>query len=609
MKRGTRKLLFVILSLAMCGGLLSGCDRTQKSENTEHEPLTILSGFLQYEQLERLSREKYPEVRLEYISYTGSNTTGYLQYLLQNGSPSDIMPLTVFGIPEAQKEYLLDLSGFSFLNEYKTADINQVTLDGGVYAVPMSSNLVGLYYNKTMFAEHGWEAPQNFEELKALTHTIREAGVDPCAAQFFYPGNGFFDLFTMAKTNFLSTPEGLQWERDFKAGNATAKAGLSEAAGLLQELIDCGFLDADDTLYDDQETTDRFFSREAAMYLSSGMLPRFTQNEDGTGDQYGIMPFYGAGEDDTVLISTPLCYFGLSKTLGEPGNEQKLEDALKIMELLATEEGQKSLSVKAKDYIAPLKNEVIQENSPFNDVSSTILDGHTSNLAYAGYEPIIIDVGDKVRDWVAGRCTGEDVLALMDQLQSDYLSGSLPPVAVAAQDFTVEQTAQMQAESFRLAAGTDIGLVSLGAYHTGVENHSGVCGRLFAGDITQEVANAIVPGNYRDPICILTLTGAEVKGLLESGFAVAEDVEGFSYIPSGVTVTRKHDGSVKQITLEDGTPLDESASYTVSVDQGGFTEEIGQKGSVKKTELVVVDVVSEYLHAHSPLSPLEPWEK
>lgn len=609
MKKSTRKLLFVILTLALCAGLLAGCIGAQKMENKEHEPLTILSGFLQYDQLEGLLREKYPEVRLEYVSYTGSNTTGYLQYLLQNGSPLDIMPLSVFSLPEAQKEYLLDLSGFSFLNEYKTTDINQVTLDGGVYAVPMSSNLVGLYYNKTMFAEHGWEVPQSFAELKTLTQTVRKAGIDPCAAQFFLSGNGFFDLFTMAKTNFLSTPEGLQWERDFKAGNTTAEEGLSEAVVQLQELIDCGFLDGDDTRCDEDETANRFFSREAAMYLNAGMLPRFTQNEDGTGDQYGIMPFYGAGEDDTVLISMPLCYFGLSATLGKPGSEKKLEDALKVMELLATEEGQKSLGVKSKDYIVPLKNEVIPEDSPFNDVSSTILDGHTSNLAYAGYEPIIIGVGNKVRDWVAGQCTGEDVLTLMNQLQSDYLSGALPPVAVAALDFTLEQTAQLQSESFRLAAGTDIGLVSLGAYQNGVENRSGVCGRLFAGDINQEVVNAIVPGVFRDPICVLTLTGAEVKGLLESGFATSGAAEGFPYIPAGVTITRKHDGSVKKITLEDGSTLNESAAYTVAVDQGGFTEEIGQKGAVVETELVVVDVVSEYLHAHSPLSPLEPWEK
>lgn len=87
-----------------------------------------------------------------------------------------------------------------------------------------------------------------------------------------------------------------------------------------------------------------------------------------------------------------------------------------------------------------------------------------------------------VRDWVAGKCGSDDVLALADKLQSD---------------FTLEESAQLQAEAFRIAAGTDIGLVSLGGYHDGVENPSGFCGMLFKGDITEMVVNAIPRSIWR----------------------------------------------------------------------------------------------------------------
>lgn len=608
MRKKILKTAALLLALVLCFPALSGCahslDKTPESD--QHQPLTILTNNIDYTHFEALLQAKYPEVRLEFVSYTGGNGTGYAQYLLDNGKTPDIFTISIFSTPEQQKKSLLDLSGYEFLSNYKTADINQVALDGAVYLVPASSSMIGLYYNKTLFAENNWAVPASFEELIALTAVIRESGIDPAAAQFELPGNGFFDLFTLAKTDFLSTPDGIQWERDFKLGNASAQTGLSDAANQLQTLIDCGFLDAEDTMRTYEECENHFYSGQAAMYVNAGTLPRFTQNEDGTGDQYGIMPFPGLAKDTSVLITKPLCYFGLSNALSAPGNEQKLEDALKVMALLATEEGQQSLVIRQGNYIVPLKNTKISEDSPFIEVEETIRSGHTSTLAYAGYEPIIIGVGEKVRDWVTGKCSGADVLALADALQGDYLSGDIPPIAVAEKDFTLEESAQLQAEAFRQAAGADIGLVSLGGYHDGVENPSGVCGLLFKGNIDQMVVNALPPAFFGEPLCVLTLTGADVKALLETGFVVDPGVEGFPYIPSGIIVSKTPAGLVEEITWADGSPFDESASYQVAIDKDGYTDEIAQKGSLQETELVIIDVLAAYLKTNSPVSPLAP---
>lgn len=598
------------LGAAAClgAGVLGGCAQKNAApppDTAEHEPLTILTAGMDYANFEALLHERYPDIRLEYISYTGGNATGYTQYLLENGDIPDLYAVSVFSQQERQKEYLLDLSGYPFVNNYKTADINQVTLDGAVYMVPASLTIIGLYYNKTLFAEQGWAVPQNLEELEALVPRIREAGLDPVHAQFELSGNGFFDLFTMAKTDYLSTPEGQQWERDFQAGTATAQQGLADAAALVQELIDTGLLDKEDTQRDTAKTRESFENREAAMYLNAGSIAKFTQNEDGTGDVYGLMPFFGKGAEDTVLITLPLRYLGLSKTLGEPGNEQKLADALQVMELLATEEGQQSLLPLNGNYVAPLKNTVIPADSPFAEVEEYLRSGHTSTLAYAGYEPIIIPVGDKVRDWVAGECTGGDVLALMDTLQAEILNNTAAPMATAAEDFTLQQTAQLQAEAFRQAAGTDLGMVSMGGYHDGYQNYSGVCGRLYHGDISEEIMNAIVPSHYRDPVCVLTLTGAQIRAMLDTGYVTAEGIEGFTYVPSGIIVTKNKDGTVRKITMADGSAFDEAAAYTLAIDEGSYTEEVAQAGAVQKTELIVVEVVGSYCTANSPLAPAE----
>ena len=43
-----------------------------------------------------------------------------------------------------------------------------MTIDGSLYYLPGYLTLAGFFYNKDLFAEHGWEAPQSLEELIAL---------------------------------------------------------------------------------------------------------------------------------------------------------------------------------------------------------------------------------------------------------------------------------------------------------------------------------------------------------------------------------------------------------------------------------------------------------
>lgn len=159
--------------------------------------------------------------------------------------------------------------------------------------------------------------------------------------------------------------------------------------------------------------------------------------------------------------------------------------------------------------------------------------------------------------------------------------------------------------SLSAGGGHGIGLVFLGACHDGVENPSGICSVLLKGDITRMEVNAIPPGVYGEPVCVLTLPGREIRELLEKGFVVNSAVEGFPYIPSGINFTKTAEGTVETITWEEGSAFDENGVYTAAVDQDGYIKEVGQRGAVKETELTVMDVIGEYLRANSPVTPLE----
>ena len=54
-------------------------------------------------------------------------------------------------------------------------------VDGSLYSVPAEVETLVLFYNKTLFEEHGWQLPKTMDELVALSEEIKAAGIVPFA--------------------------------------------------------------------------------------------------------------------------------------------------------------------------------------------------------------------------------------------------------------------------------------------------------------------------------------------------------------------------------------------------------------------------------------------
>lgn len=53
--------------------------------------------------------------------------------------------------------------------------------DGKVYGLPMEQDLMGVYYNKDLFAEKGLEVPKTYAEFQALAEKLKAEGIVPIA--------------------------------------------------------------------------------------------------------------------------------------------------------------------------------------------------------------------------------------------------------------------------------------------------------------------------------------------------------------------------------------------------------------------------------------------
>jgi raffinose/stachyose/melibiose transport system substrate-binding protein len=524
--------------------------------------------------------EKYPEINLEIESYKGGNSSGFMKDQLVNGDIPDIYSSNYMQSEELQEQYLLNLSTYDFINNYSDTMLNSVDVDGAIYMLPSRYQVAGINYNKTMFEEHGWEVPQSFEELQALVEQIREEApeVTPIVSRMSLKGYPFQYFFALGDTEFLGTPAGSKWESDFLEGKATAVGNLEGTAAYLKEWIDAGYID-DTDLYGSNLMSD-FYDGKIAM-VAGIATSRWTGVGKTTGEtiEVGIMAWPGENGNHGMLLSNVSCYYGLSKELAEPGNEQKLEDAIKVLEFISTEEGQDALCSGSRNGVAfPFKNFQIEEDSPLYEVKDYIEEGYTVPLVYEGWEEhLLIPMADEIINLVQGKISQEELLERFDEINKEVQENpQVNDLATLEEDFTQEQAARLSAMAMMDETGADVSLVSLGGITDDgnyLENATGVQCGIHAGGIDEEIVNIFRPNGNQ--LATIELTGAEINELVRTGRELYADPDAigteYTYLEEPVTYYMPY-----VLTVRNDEPLKENQTYKVVFSAADYSDRIAE---------------------------------
>ncbi|MDD6799376.1 MAG: extracellular solute-binding protein [Firmicutes bacterium] len=557
--------VFVFLMLNACGD----------GSESVHEPLTIITAHKDYTEFEKEFKKAYPEVNLKFISYSGHNSTSYLHRILEAGQAPDIYTSNVLPDAELQKKYLIDLSGYDFSTKYAVSRLNECSINGAIYMLPCNYSVMGIYYNKTLFEDHGWSVPTSFYELEELLPKIKAAGVDVSATAMELTGSGFQYLFNLGDTVFLRTPEGLDWVEQFLNEEVTADAAWASTIEYMQKWIDLGIINGNWYGKTTKEALSHFQEGNTALFIHGGIF-RFTQNTDGSGDQYGLMPWLSLDGSNNRYITNTACYFGLNADLEKPGNKQKLEDALKFMAFISTEKGQRLLPGN-RQQLLPLIDSGNAAEGEYREIINMLNAGYSAPITYAGWEDMVVPIGAECLKWYAGKSTGEQVIAAMNRAVHDSNENKTGSCADIMEDLTLEETARLVGHAFAEAAQADCSLISLGDYHEGKENDFGVNGRLFKGSVNDVIISTVNPLGWVDTIKTFTLTGAEIKQLADKGFDLYDDGNPFPYV----------------LTVTGDTGIDDSRKYTVVI--CGYTDEVKNKGEMQDTKLCGMDALRDYL--------------
>lgn len=350
--------------LAGCGGKTSTDTDKDSGTNSDHPTITMNAPYRNMVTFLKLVHEKYPEVNLEITPYNGANTTSYFNDMRRANQMHDVYFSTFYAPGRYNdEEQLLDLSAYDFTGNFVQSLLREVTYSGAVYMLPLGYNALGITYNKTLLEKNGWTLPTNLSEMEELKTKVEDAGYTFCADMLQFPGYGFQYLCNIADTSFLSSTEGIAWQNKFLSGEANVSdtPEMEESIRLLQRWRDIGILNGNGTPDNDGETKKTVAEGKTLFILGNSVDFGI---ELGVDDKYSLMPYLSEDGNHNVFILNVSRYVGLNKSLGEKGSEQKLTDALKVMEVLSTVEGLESLEpTQNNSRLLPLKNATVSEGT------------------------------------------------------------------------------------------------------------------------------------------------------------------------------------------------------------------------------------------------------
>jgi raffinose/stachyose/melibiose transport system substrate-binding protein len=225
---------FLTLIMIITALLLVACNGSSVPANAEptDESSTMVTTIVVWDQfyrdvesnvMETLNAEfeqAHPAVKIERVVKTLDDLKVTLKLALSEPNGPDIAQVNQ-GRSDmgamVQADLLLPLNtysaqyGWDEIFSTSVTSRNSFTPDGktfgqgNLYGISPTAEVVGVYYNKGIFAEHGWQIPQTFEEFEVLLAEVKAAGITPISFGSLDGWNAIHEF--SANQHLLVTPE------------------------------------------------------------------------------------------------------------------------------------------------------------------------------------------------------------------------------------------------------------------------------------------------------------------------------------------------------------------------------------------------------------------
>lgn len=369
------KRIHVGLASLMSLALLAGCSTKEATQKSESQKVEI-----EFFQMKTEAVDTYNKIITKFeaenpnIKVTQNNVPD-AKNVLQTRMASGDLP-DVFSIypnesnykVQANDGYLLDLTGQKFLENANSEVLNSVKLSDKDYALPISLNTIGVYYNTKIFDQLKLAVPTNWSEFIAVAEKIKAAGITPFALadkDSWTVGIQANDMTGEAMDN----AKVLQFFDDVKNGKQSTanSAEMNTVADRILELRKYGPEDAAAIGYDQAIST--FATEKAAMFIN-GIWAIPSVQKANPDIKFGMFPIPATKAEDTKVI------YGIDAAVAVSAKTKQKDAALKFVEFLSKTEtaqmyadGDKSPSVikGVRMNFEPIKNlaQMLADNKSF----------------------------------------------------------------------------------------------------------------------------------------------------------------------------------------------------------------------------------------------------
>ena len=302
MRRKRAAIVLGMSCILMASAVLQGCQQNPKSGKVEIELVQYKPEAVDiFEQLEKEFNETHDDIHLKISSPNDATTILKTRFIREDypdiiGIGGDIN-YSYF----VDSGILADLSDYEGLSEVKPAYLDiieglEFVPTEGTYGLPYVANAAGVLYNKDMFAEHGWEIPQTWDEFVSLCEEIQNEGIQPL---YF----GYKDTWTcLAPWNALAV--GLAPSdvcQQVNKGETTFSKEYPQVAEKMLELLNYG--EDGPFAYGYNDACTAFANGESAMYtIGSYAIPQIKSVNPDMNIGSFVMPANDS-EEDNVLNS------------------------------------------------------------------------------------------------------------------------------------------------------------------------------------------------------------------------------------------------------------------------------------------------------------------
>lgn len=370
-----KRAMSVLLAAAMITGTMTGTAVMVKADD-EPVTLTVLAGQSTTDagiedMIDEALAEKYPNITLEWECVDwGNDFQPKMQQYMQSGLP-DIMIGKAQDVSTYAPQGVLGEIDSTYLDRGLDAARENVTIDGKTYGLVYNAMYQGVYYNKAMFKENGWEIPKTLDDLQVIIDDCKEKGITPFASHMVDTWSiGNMSMQFAMNNVFNKTPD---WGDKFRAGevNFSDSEDMQNALNYNKLIYDNTF---EDTFSTEQTDCDaKMVLGDAAMKVSgSWSIQNFLDIDENF--DFGIFPFPNQTGDSKLIFEPNI-------TIMTSANTEHQDAVNDFLDLMSSD---KDLAVEILDYT--------KTASMLKDVTPTFSNPSQEDIDKYASEDMIVDV-------------------------------------------------------------------------------------------------------------------------------------------------------------------------------------------------------------------------